>query len=165
MLQIASWLPDVKCCKPPPFSGLRICRANDAGPYHETYRPQFHFSPKTGRTNDPNGLLWFKGEYHLFFHHNPFDTKWGNTITRPDSRRAPKNPGGLFYTATVISTLRLNISSQPIVPVLGPGTSAATSASGRNNSRSRYARGSMPSKLRSIFDHVHRPGACVTVVA
>ena len=54
--------------------GLR----GEVTPYHEDYRPQFHFTPKTGWTNDPNGLLWYKGEYHLFFQHNPFDTKWGN---------------------------------------------------------------------------------------
>ena len=46
--------------------------------YNETYRPQFHFSPKTNWTNDPNGLMYYKGEYHLFFQHNPKGIKWGN---------------------------------------------------------------------------------------
>lgn len=41
------------------------------------YRPQFHFSPKKGWMNDPNGMVYYNGTYHLFFQHSPTTTTWG----------------------------------------------------------------------------------------
>ncbi len=46
--------------------------------YDQPFRPQFHFSPKVNWTNDPNGLVYFEGEYHLFFQFNPFGDQWGH---------------------------------------------------------------------------------------
>jgi fructan beta-fructosidase len=46
--------------------------------YHERLRPQFHYTPRRGWNNDPNGLAYHAGEWHMFYQHNPFGVGWGN---------------------------------------------------------------------------------------
>jgi len=46
--------------------------------YDETYRPQYHFTPAKNWMNDPNGPIYYKDEYHLFFQYNPFGNVWGH---------------------------------------------------------------------------------------
>lgn len=45
--------------------------------YTERYRPQFHFSPERGWLNDPNGMVYYNGEYHLFYQYHPAGKTWG----------------------------------------------------------------------------------------
>ncbi len=46
--------------------------------YAEKYRPQYHFTPRRGWINDPNGLIHYKGQYHMYFQHNPYEREWEN---------------------------------------------------------------------------------------
>ncbi len=47
-------------------------------PASEQYRPLIHYSPTKNWMNDPNGLVFYKGVYHLYYQYNPFGNTWGN---------------------------------------------------------------------------------------
>jgi fructan beta-fructosidase len=46
--------------------------------YDQPWRPQYHFTPSHNFMNDPNGMVFYKGEYHLFYQYNPKGQVWGH---------------------------------------------------------------------------------------
>ena len=81
---------------------------------HELYRPQFHFSPKKNWMNDPNGMVYHNGVYHLLYQYNPEGSKhgflsWGHATTRDffnweehDVALYPDSLGLIFSGSAVI---------------------------------------------------------------
>ena len=60
-----------------PSTKKQTADASKNGYYTEPYRPQIHFSPEAHWTNDPNGLVFSNGNYHLFYQYYPDSSVWG----------------------------------------------------------------------------------------
>jgi len=88
--------------------------AMPASSYDEQYRPAFHYSPPGGWMNDPNGLVFHDGEWHMFYQYYPHDTVWGpmhwaHAVSRdlvnwetPPIAIAPDDQGYIFSGSAVI---------------------------------------------------------------
>ena len=81
--------------------GTPAAARDDPAPYSETYRPQFHFSPKSGWIGDPDGLIHHRGKYHLFW--------WGHAestdLVHWEEKPYPMKGGDgsfTYYTGSVI---------------------------------------------------------------
>lgn len=46
--------------------------------YKEQERPKYHYTPRCGWMNDPNGLIYYNGQYHMFYQYNPYERDWEN---------------------------------------------------------------------------------------
>ncbi len=63
------------------FDLIKIGTSSDAvkaDDYQQPYRDQFHITTRRGWNNDPNGMVYHDGKYHLYYQHNPFGIGWGN---------------------------------------------------------------------------------------
>jgi fructan beta-fructosidase len=98
--------------------------------YHEPYRPQFHFSPKENWMNDPNGLVYENGTYHLFFQQNPTapvagNIHWGHATStdlvhwqQQPTAIAPDSLGLIFSGSAVLDAQNTSGLGQPGRPAL-----------------------------------------------
>lgn len=59
-------------------AALASVAAGPQGFYMEPFRPQYHYTPEKNWMNDPNGMVFYEGEYHLFYQYNPAGDKWGH---------------------------------------------------------------------------------------
>lgn len=99
--------------------------------YDEKLRPQFHFSSRRGWLNDPNGLVYFNGEYHMFYQHCPFCLQgwaakyWGHAVSKDlvhwtelDDAIAPDARGPVWSGSAVVDHADTSGLGKPGAPAM-----------------------------------------------
>ncbi|MCR0349648.1 DUF1080 domain-containing protein [Erysipelotrichaceae bacterium AF15-26LB] len=76
IITVTSTVTDDNCNAALTYKVIIIRRKDSAAYYNEEYRDQYHYSVKEGWANDPNGLVYYNGKYHMFYQFYS-DTKWG----------------------------------------------------------------------------------------
>lgn len=103
------------------------------------YRPAFHFTPPLHWMNDPNGMVYYKGEYHLFYQYNPGGNTWGpmnwghavstDLFNWQDLSIAltPDNNGTIFSGSAIVDSANTSgFKSGDEMPIVAVFTSAGT---------------------------------------
>jgi beta-fructofuranosidase len=110
-------------------------------------RLKYHFEPRKGWMNDPNGLIDFNGTYHAFFQHNPYDTKWGpmhwghavsNDLVHWDEQDIALYPdqnyednGGCFSGSAIEKDGKMYLFYTSVSKAFGQAQSLAVSSDGK----------------------------------
>lgn len=104
----------------------------------ELYRPTFHYTPHSNWMNDPNGLVYYKGKYHLFYQHNPLgleptNISWGHAVStdlvnwEEKPVAIPVQNGVMAYSGSVVvdwnNTSGFGINGQPPLVAIYTGKS------------------------------------------
>lgn len=86
------------------------------------YRPAYHYAPPQNWTNDPNGLVYLDGEYHLFYQYNPEGDTWGHMswahAVSPDLKTWEELPLALLEYRNADSTETMIFSGSVVVDSL-----------------------------------------------
>ena len=129
---LAVALAALAACQSSPSHPEAAAQAPTAKPplYHEPHRPQFHFSPQQNWMNDPNGLVYENGTYHLFFQQNPTapvagNIHWGHATStdlvhwqQQPTALAPDSLGLIFSGSAVLDAQNTSGLGQPGRPAL-----------------------------------------------
>ncbi|HTE02366.1 MAG TPA: glycoside hydrolase family 32 protein [Mucilaginibacter sp.] len=127
---------------------LKVSAQKKDNTYHEQYRPQIHFSPPAHWMNDPNGLVYNKGIYRLFYQYYPKGTVWGpmhwghatstdlvHWVNRPIALY-PDSLGLIFSGSAVVdfnNTSGLGINGKPPMVAIFTHHNQAKEKDGKND--------------------------------
>ena len=119
------------------WKGIRLSDTFDSSDREQKFRPAYHHTPLYGWMNDPNGMFYKDGVWHLYYQHNPYGSKWQNMTWghsssadlvnwkhEPEAIR-PDGLGSIFSGSSVVDTA--NTAGYGKNAVIALYTSAGTS--------------------------------------